>query len=169
MRNYLDDWVRHTNAVPLLLGVTDILWHTPEGYVTILTENCPQGSLKDLLGRVESLTEAAIIPIAREVLHALYLFHNKFHAPFRSLSLRQILFSGISQIKIAFVGSRYSKGFSRRLNYLSIKAKNNKEKDFLNVDCFEVGLILLKCAVGDLLDEFLHVMVRLSHPVGLLQ
>ena len=46
------------------------------------------------------------------------------------------------------------------MNYLSIKAKNNKEKDFLNVDCFEVGLIVLKCAVGDLLDEFLHLMVR---------
>jgi hypothetical protein len=52
-----------------------------------------------------------------------------------------------------------TQGFSRRLHYLSIKSRNNKDKEFLNVDSFEVGVILLKCAVGDLLDQFLDAVV----------
>lgn len=103
VRSYLEDWTRYSSSVPSLLDVTDVLWNIPEGFVTILTENCPQGSLKDLLGRVETLTEASIIPLAKDILHFLSLFHNKFHSPFRSLSLRQILFPKIGQIKISFV------------------------------------------------------------------
>lgn len=151
IRNYVEDWVRHGSSLSTLLSVNEVFWNTPEGYVSIVTENCVRGSLKDLLGKVESLPEASIVPIAKELLVALALFQGKFHTPFRALSLRQILFKNRGDMKISF-------GFSRRLYYLSIKAKNNKEKEFLNVDSFEVGLILLKCAVGDILDEFLSII-----------
>ena len=152
IRSYLDDWMRHSSSLPILLGVNDVFWNTPEGYVTVVTENCSKGSLKDLLLRVESLSEAALVPLAKDLMAAVALFHSKFYSPFRSLSLRQIMFSNRGDLKLSF-------GFSRRLNYLSTKAKNNKEKEFLNVDSFEIGLILLKCAVGDLLDEFLQIIV----------
>lgn len=154
IRNYVEDWVRHSSSLYTLLNVNEVFWNTPEGFVSIVTENCVRGSLKDLLDKVESLPEAALIPLAKDLLVALALFHGKFHTPFRSLSLRQILFNNRGELKISF-------GFSRRLHYLSIKSKNNKEKEFLNVDSFEVGLILLKCAVGDLLDEFLSIVAEI--------
>ena len=103
IRNYVDDWIRHSGSLYILLTVNEVFWNTPEGYVSIVTENCVRGSLKDLLGKVECLSEAAIIPIARDLLVALSLFHGKFYTPFRSLSLRQILFNNRGELKLSFV------------------------------------------------------------------
>lgn len=104
IRSYLDDWVRHSHALPILLSVNEVFWNAPEGYVSVVTENCSRGSLKDLLCNNESLPEAALIPIIKDLLIALSLFHGKFYTPFRALSLRQILFTNRGDLKLSFVG-----------------------------------------------------------------
>jgi hypothetical protein len=46
IKSYLEDWVRHSNSVPWLMNVNEIFWNIPEGFVTIVSENCSKGSLK---------------------------------------------------------------------------------------------------------------------------
>lgn len=103
IRNYLDDWVRHSNTLPIMLNVNEVFWNTPEGFVSVVTENCSRGSLKDLLGKTESLPEAALVHMTRDLLVAIALFHGKFYTPFRALSLRQILFTNRGDLKLSFV------------------------------------------------------------------
>jgi hypothetical protein len=46
IKSYLEDWVRYSNSVPWLMNVNEIFWNIPEGFVTIVSENCSKGSLK---------------------------------------------------------------------------------------------------------------------------
>lgn len=152
VKSYIEDWVRQCSTQPTLLNVLSTVWNSPEGYLTVITEHCSKGSLKDLLSKVESLPESAILPIALDLLRVVSSFQSKFHTPFRSLSIRQILFTNRNDLKISF-------GFSRRIRYLNMRTKQHKDKDAMSVDCFEIGLILLRCVFGELLDVFLNLTV----------
>lgn len=103
IRSYLEDWIRHSSSTPIMQSVDEVFWNTPEGFVTVVTENCPKGSLKDLLTRVETLPEAAILPIAKDLLQTVSHFHSKFYSPFRAVSLRQLQFSSQGELRISFV------------------------------------------------------------------
>lgn len=130
IRNYVEDWVRHSGSLYTLLNVNEVFWNTPEGFVSIVTENCVRGSLKDLLDKVETLPEVAIVPLARELLLVLGMFHGKFYTPFRSLSLRQILFNNRGEMKISFVSSGNHRVSADDSTISASKLKTTKRKSF---------------------------------------
>lgn len=170
VRASLQDWLRRWCALQaqhpdLLVAVCEAFWDAPQGYpMGILCEYMPLGSLEELIQACGGLPEEALREVAQAVLQALAALHSASPPVVHGcLKPSQVLFTASGR-------PRLTPGLAQRLKLCQVWAlpapsgegkggagvhagawgPGASPEQLPAVDIFDLGLLLLVCALGGL-------------------
>ena len=103
LKQLLQDWGKASSedgSRTFLTRLKGVHWNTPEGCVSIVSENLNGGSLLNMLQSTGAIPELILKQIARKVLESIDFMHNKSGVSHNGLTLSQILLNKRGDIKL---------------------------------------------------------------------
>lgn len=166
LRESLQDWLERWSSLQgdhpdLLVQLCETYWDTPLGYpMGILCEYMPLGSLDELIQACGGLPEVAMQEIAQSMVRALHLLHSAEPALAHGcLKPSQVLFGANGHPRLAFgLEQRIRGAQSWALPSPQRSPSGLREPGSITaadpcgtaVDIFDLGLLILVCALGGL-------------------
>eukprot|EP01017_Pseudomicrothorax_dubius_P031617 TRINITY_DN4055_c0_g1_i3.p1 TRINITY_DN4055_c0_g1~~TRINITY_DN4055_c0_g1_i3.p1 ORF type:complete len:467 (+),score=74.50 TRINITY_DN4055_c0_g1_i3:37-1437(+) len=156
IKNALVQWQRISSESIQLTKVNEIYWNTPEQHVSLLAEFMNAGNLEDIIETVGAVPEQALKQIGRSMAESMKEVSERIRIPIGKISPEYVLFDKSGKLKLSpevvLSGFRKSEGSGgiKLLGELLLQVfQPSSGSPTLRGDLFQLGLVLLECAVGN--------------------